>query len=308
MPENDEILDPAHVDDGGITNMGAAGMGSDKPAETPAKPDYSVSEDGNIVKVGDKTFITDAALRAERSKNKELADTLARLDPVMPEFEEFLKTRENRRSATTDRVARDTQTQDDKDYLAEIATAQGYYDEQNQPDLRRAQAHLNVIRREADRAAERHVKPVAESTTRDRAAINREKARGARFSDGQPIAGEQYVEAAMKALPDDYIADPNIANITQVIAAGLEYLDLRRNGEFRRGSGGRPNAGGGRARSGEPMYTERGRGRADDGIGEGGMSELDLAAARARGKSPEQWAKLASRVNSTKNQANFEDA
>ncbi len=38
------------------------------------------------------------------------------------------------------------------------------------------------------------------------------------------------------------------------------------------------------------MFVEGGSGRVDNDPGE--MSELDLAAARARGKSPEQWMKM----------------
>lgn len=301
----DDILDPAHDPNDTGTNMGAAGLGG---KETPAAekkeetPDWKVSGDGNIVERGDRKYVDERALHEARSKNRELSETLAKLDPVMPEFEEFLKTREQRRDSAARRGG--AGEQDDKEYLEEVAAALGFYDEANAPDLRRAQAHLNITRRESKREAERVTRPEQERNTRDRADVNRQRARGARFKDGQPIAEERYLEAALKSLPDEYMADPNIANITQVIAAGLEYLDRRANGDFR--SGGR---GTGRR---EPMHVEGGRGRVD-GDSEHNLSDLDIAAARARGKTPEQWAKLAGRVNPTRSSGNrdqvsFEDA
>ena len=95
------------------------------------------------------------------------------------------------------------------------------------------------------------------------------------------------MNAAMEALGDDYLQDPNVANLVQVVAAGLEYLDQRKTGAGRRPT----RSAGGR----EPMYLERSTGRYDGDEGE--LSSLDIAAARARGKSPEQWAKLSKQIN-----------
>jgi hypothetical protein len=108
--------------------------------------------------------------------------------------------------------------------------------------------------------------------------------------DGQPIAEQKYIDAAATSLGDDLMADPEVARLAQVVAAGLEYLDARKSGTLGRG-----RAGGGRRGSGEPMMVERSTGRFDGDTGE--MSDLDRAAARARGKSPEQWQKMSKAVN-----------
>lgn len=279
MPE--DVLDPAHADDSAVTVMPAAGSGTEDPKPTDAP---KVSDDGNIVEVNGKKFITFDAFTSERKQRQELNDVLARLDPVMPEFEEFMKTRQQRRQSV-----RDTQAAggtDDDAYLTEVATALGFYDETNQPDLRRAQAHLNISRREAERVAQRAVEPVARSTRSEMARVNRERALANQFVDGRPVAEAQYLDLAIKSLGDEQLADPNVANIIQVVAAGLEYLDRRRNGNVRQG------------RQGDPMYLEGGRGRVDGG-GDGYVSPLAAAAARARGKTPEQWAKLSRQVNKT---------
>jgi hypothetical protein len=291
MPEdNDQILDPAHDPDGG-TNVGAAGIPAPE-AKGEKKPDeVVVSEDGNIVERGGVKYMRAEALHNERQARQNAERQLAALAPVMPEFEEFLKTRENRKTAVRESVASGGE-QDDKEYLQEVATALGFYDETNQPDLRRAQAHLNITRREAGRVTDKRVRPVEESSQLAQARANRERARGQKFVDGQPIADDKYLEAAYNALPEEYLADPQVAALTQVIAAGLQHLDERKSG-VRRGQ--QPQR---RQQSGEPMFVERSTGRFDDGEGE--ISQLDIAAARARGKSPEEWAKMSKKVNTTR--------
>jgi hypothetical protein len=286
----DDILDPAHDPDAGVTHAGAAGIAS--PVKDGDKSEPKVSDDGNIVEVGGKKYITIDALHSERAEKKQLAETLSALDPLMPDFEEFVKTKRNGRAAT---VARATAPADDdaysEDELDGLAIARGYYGEDNKPDRARAKQELDILTRVADRRAAKHVKPVADRSVADRAAQNKSRARTNTFVDGQPIADSKFIDAALSSLPDEYLADDNIANITQVIAAGLEYLDMRKTRAGKRG-GGPPVRSSGRS---EPMFVERGGGRFDDNEPE--MTDLDRAAARARGKTPEQWAKLVKAAN-----------
>lgn len=278
MEVADTTLDPAHVDTGGVENAGAAGIPSKDAA-----PDFKMTDDGNIVEHGGKKYITMDALTAERNEKQRLSETVRSLEPLMPEFKEFLEQKENRGRATVDRTAAPTGDYTE-DELAGLAITRGYYKADGvTPDLARAAQELNILTRVADRRADRRVKPVEEMTTRERAKANREAAAGRQFVDGEPVADAKFVKMAMDALPDEYIADQNIASITHVIAAGLEYLDMRKNGQIRRGKGR------------DPMFVERGTGRFDGD--DGSLSALDLAAARARGKTPEQWAKMQKQIN-----------
>lgn len=281
---SDEVLDPAHMDDGGLPAAPAA-------PPTPA-PEPKVSDDGNVMEVGGRKYVTFDALTAERAQRQQLAQTVAQLEPLMPEFEQFLTKRNERQTATT---AASGKGGDDEAYLREVAETLHFYDENHEPDLRRAQGHLNIMRRESDRSAQRAVEPVAQSTAREMARVNRERANTSRFVDGKPIADSKYMSAAMDAVGAEHLADPNVANMVQVVAAGLEYLDARKNGTLSRGRGGR-----------EPLHLEGSRGRFD-GDGEGGLSAMDLAAARARGKSPEEWAKMRNSVTSEKRGNTLED-
>lgn len=288
--EDDQILDPAHDPNAG-ENLGAAGLG--RPDDKKDDKPYKMTDDKNIVEVDGVKYVRGEALHNERQARQKAEAILAELDPVLPEFNEFLKTKEQRKAATRDTVVRDTGgDKDDEDYLQEVATALGFYTETNEPDLRRAQAHLNITRREAGRVTDKRVRPVEENSARDRARANKERIRGQKFVDGQPIAEDRYLEAAHNALPEEYLADPQVAALTQIIAAGLQHLDERKNGTARRG-------GGQRRQTGEPMLVERGTGRYDGDDGEN-ISALDAAAARARGKTPEQWSKISKAVNSSR--------
>lgn len=286
---DDVVLDPAHADSGGVETAVA---GIAKP-DAQADPEIKVSEDGNVAEHKGVKYIRQEALHQERQARQQAQQRLKeyeeRLTPLIPEINEYIQTKQNRQDR-----ARQAHLggNDDPEYLDEIALAMGAYDQQNQPDRARAQIQLNIMRKEAERAAAKAVEPVAAYTKADRAAANRERARGNKFSDGKPVAAEKYINTALEALGDEHLADPNVANLAQVVAAGLEYLDHRRNGTL-------PGRGGKR----EPMHTEGGGYRGD--FDTGSMSSFDLAAARARGKTPEQWAKLVHAVN--KGSDNLED-
>jgi hypothetical protein len=278
----EDILDPAHRDDGGVTNVGAAGI-------VPPEPQETVTPDGNILERDGHRYVREEALHNERQERQRLSKTVAALEPLMPELEEFLKGKQARQNAVVGRVSAPSGDRDySDDELEGLAITRGYYQQDGvTPDLKRAESELNILTRVADRRAARQMRPLSEQTTADRAASHRSQAMNAKFVDGEPIADPKYLQAAFDALPKEYTADPNVANITQVIAMGLEYADMRRNGTFRRGRGGR-----------DPMMVERGGGRIDSGGGE--MSELDRAAARARGKSPEGWAKMTKAVGGSR--------
>lgn len=272
---DNDVLDPAHVDDGGVTHAGAAGMG-----DGGAEPKWEPSEDGNIVKHGEKTYITKAALDQARAESRQLRETLDKLEPVLPEFEQFLKNRHAGRDATVMRGADGGDGEYSEDELDGYAISVGLYQADGvTPDRKRAQTAMDVMSKVAERRAGLRIKAVEDRLGRDQASRNTEFARTRTFVDGEPIADQKYLDATIAALPDGMMADPTVANLTNVIAAGLEYLDLRKQGKTRRGGG-----------RGEPMHIEGGGGRFESNGGQ--MTELDMAAARARGKTPEQWMKM----------------
>lgn len=279
MPE-DVILDPGAADDHETVVAGVA---------APEKPEPKVSDDGNIVEVGGKKYYREEALHAERSRAQGYAKTIQQLEPLMPEFEEFLAQKQHGRNATVDRATRGADNGDySEDELTGYAITRGYYDQSNKPDLRRAKDDLDIMTAIADRRASRAVKPVADSNVQDRARSNTEKALQHQFVDGEPVADERYIRAAFDALPDQFKANDETANMMLVVAAGLQALDDRRNGRA------------GRNRR-EPVFREGGGGRFNSG-GDS-LDALDRAAARARGKSPEEWSKTMKSVSSGRDSA-----
>lgn len=268
LDDNDQILDPTHADDTTVV----AGI---KPVEKP--PEWEPSEDGNLVKHGDRSYIRKEALDEERGARQKLQGALSAIEPLMPEFEEFLKTKQEGRRATLSRATAGTDDEYSDDELSGFAISRGYYNAENKPDASRAKAELDIMSRIADRAAAKAIGPLSSLSQRDRATANTTNAMNHKFVDGEPIAEEKYLKAVFDALPEDARADTAITNIATLAAAGLEYLEQRKTGGVRRGQR-------------EPLFREGGSGR----IGEQGESfnALDRAAAKARGKTPEQWAKL----------------
>ena len=127
----------------------------------------------------------------------------------------------------------------------------------------------------ADRSAQKAVGPVQQLSTQDRAAVNYANALNHKFVDGEPVADEKFIRAAFDALPPEYRADKSIADITTVIAAGLQALDERQSGRSRRGTR-------------EPDFREGATGRSRNTTSDA-IDAFDSAAARASGKTPEQW-------------------
>lgn len=286
-----DILDPAHqgdTNDGGSTTVvsGLPRADAEPPKDDPARP-LKVTEDGNQIEYNGRKYLTQEAVAAERAMNKQLRETLAALEPHMEDFGQYLQEKRGggKRQAEKPQPVLASGLEDEEDYLKDVASSMAFYREDGELDLHRAQAHLSIVRRET----RREIAPVARGSQEERARTNRERALGSTFVDGKPIADPKYMGQALDSLGAEQLADENVANIAKVVAAGLEYLDLRRNGGLARG-----------ARRGEPNFREGSRGRFD-GDAEGELSAMDLAAARARGKTPEQWAKMQKQVGGRDN-------
>lgn len=258
-------------------------------AETPvapAAPKFELTDDGNQVKYGERTFVTQEALRQAREEARTLRDEFKKLEPVIPEFEEFIRGKQARQAAQRTQAAprEDEYTDDELDGFASVS---GFYTQDNQPDRNRARQAMDVMSRLADRKAQKYIDPLRSSTEADRAARNRQEAKGRQFVDGQPLADQRFIDAAFDGLPTALAADPNVGNLAQVLAVGLQTLEERKNGT-------------GRHARREPVFSEGGRGRYNEV--DGNLSQFALAAARARGKSPEDWAKLAAKPSTSRGQ------
>lgn len=246
------------------------------------EPEIRVSEDGNQIIRGEHKYIREEALRRERAENQQLKQALGALEPVLPEFKEYM---ENKRSGRQTAVTRATEPAPADDYsqdeLIAVAQLNRYYTEDGQSlDLDRAKQALELMDRRAERHARRAVEPVVRHTAADMAARNRQAAVSRQFVDGAPVADPRYIQQAFDALPPELAADPGVAELVQVLAAGMETLDSRRTGKTARR---------------EPNYTEGPSGRFDgDGTGKP-LSAFALRAAQSRGYTPEQWQKLQSK-------------
>jgi len=277
---SEDVLGGQVLDPDAAENTVVAGQPGGQKEE---KPDFKATDDGNLIEYGGKKYLREEAVHEARSKAQKYAETLSTLQPLMGEFEQFLEQKKNGRAATVDRATREAPESDySDDELTGYAITRGYYDG-DKPDLKRAKDDLDIMTAIADRRATKAVRPVADASVRERVAENYEKALNYRFpADGEPVAEERYLRAALDAVRQDRpeaLAESGAAELVQVIAAGLQTLDERKSG--RRASRGNR----------EPVFREGAGSRVNLGRGDD-LDALDRAAARARGKSPEQWAKL----------------
>lgn len=256
-----------------------AGVGNGATAQqVDTAPEIKVSEDGNQITRGDRTYLPAEAVKQERAARQQLQAQLQQLEPLLPEFQEWLQNKQSGRQAAVTRATEGADGPYTKDELTAIAELNRYYTEDGQSlDLDRAKQALDIMSRVGERSARGLVEPVARTTMADRAARNRQEAISRQYLDGAPIAEAAFVQQAFDALPPELAADPGVANLVQVIAAGMEYLDKRKSGKARAGR--------------EPQFTEGATGRFD-GNGGRGLSAFAQRAAQARGYTPEQWAKL----------------
>lgn len=275
-----QVLDPDAAENTVVA--GAPGGGKEE------KSDFKATDDGNLIEYGGRKYLREEAVHEARGKAAKYAETLQTLEPLMGEFEQFLASKQSGQRAAVNRATREApESEYNDDELIGYAITRGYYDG-DKPDLKRAKDDLDIMTAIADRRASKAVKPVADRSVRDRADENYERALNYRFpADGEPVAEERYVRAALDAIRQDspeILADPKASELVQVIAAGLQTLDERKTG--------RRSARGSR----EPVFREGAGTRLNQGRGDE-LDALDRAAARARGKSPEQWAKLSKAVS-----------
>src|ERR1700682_4008525 len=149
MNENtNDVLDPAHADD--LPQVAGIAQETRLPGQQ-TDAEWKASDDGNLVTRGDKQYIRKEALDAEREKAQKLSATLARIEPLVPEFTEFLQQKQNRNDANVERTTRRVEDNyADDDDLRGFAIVRGYYKaDGTTPDTDRANTELNIMARVA---------------------------------------------------------------------------------------------------------------------------------------------------------------
>lgn len=262
---SEEILDPAHEEEGAVV--------APPVDDTPAAGE-KVSEDGNVLERGGRKYVPHEALKEARAQAKQYKETLARLEAIAPEIQETL----NRKAqGKADKVKESIGDDYSVDELEEVARLHGFVDEWDRPNLEKAKKQLDIQARISNRVAQKTSAPLQQLLAQQIAQQRRSEAVSRKYTDGDAVASEKYIDAAYNALPAELLQDPNVAQLALVVAAGLESLDDRKNGR-------------GRKQPRDPMFLEGGNGRF--GSTEGQLSAFDRAAARARGKTDAEWAAL----------------
>lgn len=113
------------------------------------------------------------------------------------------------------------QPQDDRE-AQEWAEENGLITATGELDIARARRQLDRLDKRAAAMAERAVGPIRQNTAQQTSAAHRVQAKGVALPDGTKFATEESVEQAFSLLPVELTADPKVAAIIPLIAAGLD--------------------------------------------------------------------------------------
>jgi hypothetical protein len=89
-------------------------------------------------------------------------------------------------------------------------------------DVARARRQLDFFDRRAAAQAERAAAPLRQSAAQQISAQHKQQAKGVTLSDGTKFATDESIEQAFSILPAELTADPKVAAIIPLIAAGLD--------------------------------------------------------------------------------------
>lgn len=193
------------------------------PPEPPAEP-----EEADAVEVAGQKHVPLSALIEERQKAKALkqkADqydqTVGYVNSIRP-YIEFLQANPNLMTRTAEQPPTPVATTQPVDeHAAELARTLDLYTAAGEPDVVRAQKLQKIIDRTAETRSQEAVKPLQESTTRERSGYMYQRALATKAPDGREV-NRQVLDAIWSRL------DPSIT-ATEEGAAGVVALALGLN-------------------------------------------------------------------------------
>lgn len=198
-------------------------------------------------------------LRAENEQLKRKADDYDVVAPYLPLLATHPK--------VTGKPATPPVPASEDPELIAAAEALGFYNDDGTPNTARAAKAKGFFTGLVKGTVQEEVKPLAQSTARTAAGSLRERAYQVVDKDNRPFAQKENIDAVLNELPPEYQADPQVVQLALMIARGMGTTS--------------PAAG-------EPLHTEGTSGRPGGGAA---LSNLERAAARARGLSEQDWTK-----------------
>lgn len=214
------------------------------------------------------------------AKAKELDGLNAQLAPLAPVLTKLLQQPELIPQIVNGTVqTKDTKPQPEDDAEArEMAETVGLYTATGELDIARGRKVLDKVERLAGKRAEAIVEPVRATGIAQQATAVRTWCQTVKFKDGRQPASQESIREVLSRTPDADLVKPGMAEMVLTLAAGIDT---------QHGRAANP-------RSSEPVFVENSGGRSP---GSRNMSEMERAAARARGISDDKWAKLSDTDN-----------
>jgi hypothetical protein len=113
------------------------------------------------------------------------------------------------------------QPQDDRE-AQEWAEENGLITAAGELDIARARRQLDRLDARAAKMAEQAVGPIRQNNAQQVSAQHRTQAKGVTLQDGTKFATDESIDQAFSMLPAELTADPKVAAIIPLIAAGLD--------------------------------------------------------------------------------------
>ena len=199
------------------------------PAAPPAAPvEEPAAAEVDAVEVGGQKYVPLAAVLAERREKHALKDRAARADQLeaavaeMRPYVEFLRQNPGltQRQAPTPSAPAAPEADPD---VEQVARDFDLYTPDGKPDLPRA-ARIHARQQTAARqAAADAVRPVQQQSAQQQSAVNLRMAMSAQMPAGVHL-DPAALQTFWQALPPDLTADPNVAALVTLLAAGAGAL------------------------------------------------------------------------------------
>jgi hypothetical protein len=217
---SDDAVGLTNVEDEAPVQAPAAEPPAPEPAEEPAAAEVEA------VEVGGQKYVPLAAVIAERKEKQALKERAGRADQLeqtvneMRPYVEFLR---QNQGLMQRQPAAPAPAQPDADPAVEqLARTLDLYTPEGKPDLTRAGAIRQMMSESARQAAADAVRPVRAQSDQERSAYNYRMAMTS-APEGVDV-DKGALTTFWQALPPDLTADPNVAMLVTLLAAGASSL------------------------------------------------------------------------------------
>lgn len=159
------------------------------------------------------------SMRSELEQLRGVKDTLAQYQPILQRIQQdpSILTRAN---APAQREAEDVEAR-------ELAEDLGFITADGGLDVSRARRVIDRMDQRNGKLVDQRMAPLAQTTASQTAEGHKHRAKATRMKDGSPVASDESIEQVFAMLPAELSANPQVAALLPIMAAGLDKMTGR---------------------------------------------------------------------------------